>query len=474
ASIDNPEKINVLVYEHRDIYACSIICTIDSLGVYCEIALNDTEFFQKIENNSYSFIFISYALYINAKEKLQELGDKTKIVLLAGFGEMVADTKLKILAMPVHCISVANILNGTGDNSTWGTNLGIYSWFTAPTANVLVVDDINTNLSVVEGLLLPYKMQVDTCESGELALEMVAEKNYDLIFMDHMMPVMDGVEATFRIRKMSEKDPHYKELPIIALTANAVSGSREMFQENGFSDFLSKPIDTIQLNAILEKWIPKEKQIGSAEGAVGETSESLNAVESGGNFEIEGLNAAAGIKIVGGSLKTYLSTLGIFYRDGNKKILEIAKCLEANDLSLYTIFIHALKGACANIGAEKLSGAARILEIAGTKRDLNFVLANNSIFIANLEALLFKINEFLAIKAEESKNIVLDRELLNAGLSGLKTALVSFDSAEIKKAVSVLREFSHAADVGPAVENILRNVLTGDYDEAVELINSIM
>jgi len=126
--------------------------------------------------------------------------------------------------------------------------------FNAPNAKVLVVDDIDANLKVVKGLMQPYKMQVDLCTSGAEAIEMIKANSYDIVFMDHMMPEMDGVEATKLIRET------HTNLPIIALTANAVSGVREMFLANGFNDFLSKPIDIIKLNSILEKWLPKEKQ----------------------------------------------------------------------------------------------------------------------------------------------------------------------------------------------------------------------
>ncbi|MDR2594483.1 MAG: response regulator [Fibromonadaceae bacterium] len=126
--------------------------------------------------------------------------------------------------------------------------------FNAPKARILVVDDIDTNLKVAKGLMLPYKMQVDLCLSGIEAIERVKANDYDLVFMDHMMPEMNGIEATKRIRKM------YANLPIIALTVNAVSGAKEMFLSNGFSDFLSKPIDIIKLNSILEKWLPEDKR----------------------------------------------------------------------------------------------------------------------------------------------------------------------------------------------------------------------
>ncbi|MDR1759178.1 MAG: response regulator [Fibrobacter sp.] len=129
--------------------------------------------------------------------------------------------------------------------------------FTAPYAKVLVVDDIEVNLDVMEGLLLPYRVQVDSCLSGMEAVEKIEHNHYDLIFMDHMMPGMDGVETTKRIRELDLRNPYYRDLPIVALTANAVNGMKEFFMENGFNDFLSKPISVNALNVILEKWIPK-------------------------------------------------------------------------------------------------------------------------------------------------------------------------------------------------------------------------
>ena len=137
---------------------------------------------------------------------------------------------------------------------------GITVGFHAPNARVLVVDDIDVNLEVVKGLMQPYKMQVDLCVSGAETIEKVKVNNYDLIFMDHMMPEMGGVEATKIIREMAKENPHCASLPIIALTANAVSGVKEMFLSNGFNDFLSKPIDIIKLNSILETWLPEGKR----------------------------------------------------------------------------------------------------------------------------------------------------------------------------------------------------------------------
>ena len=148
--------------------------------------------------------------------------------------------------------TIGNLCMDKDDSSDKSDDI---KWFKAPNAKILVVDDIETNLAVAEGLLCPYEMQVDLCLSAKEAIEKTKNNTYDLIFMDHMMPEMNGIEATKIIKEF------YCSLPIVALTANAVCGMKEMFIENGFDDFLSKPIDTKKLNLLLEQFIPKEKQL---------------------------------------------------------------------------------------------------------------------------------------------------------------------------------------------------------------------
>ncbi|MDR1658199.1 MAG: response regulator [Deltaproteobacteria bacterium] len=122
-----------------------------------------------------------------------------------------------------------------------------------------MVDDLEINLKVVKGLLLPFKIKVDLALSGQEAIGLAESKNYDLIFMDHMMPGMDGLETTRQIR-LSHKGA---TVPIIALTANAVSGIKEIFLEHGMDDFISKPIEIRKLEEILAKWVPSHKKLAA-------------------------------------------------------------------------------------------------------------------------------------------------------------------------------------------------------------------
>jgi CheY-like chemotaxis protein len=263
AEVENPDKKKVLIYERRGIFSDSIVLTIDNLGVKSTVVSTDSEFNELMMKDKFDFIFISFELYTNNREEILKYKSNSQIVILTEFGETIPDNNLNVISMPAHSISIANILNGKADTFSYDDNNELIVSFTAPQANILIVDDIITNLNVAKGLLSPYGTQITLCKSGMMALNAIKNNRFDVIFMDHRMPDMDGVETTHRIRAMGDEDPYYRDVPIIALTADAVSGIKEMFLKNGFNDFLSKPIDTIKLDSVLEKWIPREKQRGS-------------------------------------------------------------------------------------------------------------------------------------------------------------------------------------------------------------------
>jgi CheY-like chemotaxis protein/HPt (histidine-containing phosphotransfer) domain-containing protein len=324
----------------------------------------------------------------------------------------------------------------------------------------------------VEGLLKPYGMEMFTCQSGAEAVRLAETERYDLLFMDHMMPEMNGIEAVARIREMVAKDSFYASMPIIALTANAVSGSKEMFLENGFDDFLSKPIDSFKLNQILERWLPKEKQLQIPDMPNTGFIIPENSSNEGLALLQKKLDTKKGIDMAGGSVESYFKILAVFCQDADNKIQEIGRSLEIEDLSLYTIYLHALTSACANIGAEDLSKLARELEAAGKKGDAGFIHTHNSNLIMDLKELLSIIKTSQKVTAEVDPNEKTDIDMLKKSLSGLKAALEDFDSAKIQEAVGGLQKFARASDVGATMEVILQNVLIGEYDEATALIEA--
>jgi len=188
---------------------------------------------------------------------------------------------------------------------------------------------------------------------------------------------------------------------------------------------------------------------------------------------VDGLNIEKGMVSAGGNLKNYLNLLSTFHMDGISKINEIKKCIETGNIQSYTINVHALKSACANIGSSELSEAAAALEKAGKNGDLSFIHDNNAVFVSNLETILNNINIALMEEAKESKKDHIDVNLLKTELSNLKTALVDFDYFKIEDSVTTLQDFTQDADIGDTVRAILKSILTGEYEEAISLADSL-
>ncbi|MDR0656832.1 MAG: response regulator [Treponema sp.] len=288
------------------------------------------------------------------------------------------------------------------------------SYVQLPYARVLVVDDINTNLDVARGMLMPYGLGIDCVNSGRQAIERIKSGSikYDAIFMDHMMPGMDGIEAVRIIREEIATD-YAKNVPIIALTANALVGNDEMFLGLGFHDFISKPIDIKKLDNIVQKWIRNpEKEKSRAFKKDGTVPEGKNNPPvSLTDIDIEGLDIQEGLKRFANREESYKRILKSF--DANMPALldkirswipVNAALLDGEDaergkegkeaaLSEYTITIHGIKGSCYGIGAQKAGKMAEDLETASHRGDLDYIRVNTVDFIEKTESLMAEIRQ---------------------------------------------------------------------------------
>jgi signal transduction histidine kinase/DNA-binding response OmpR family regulator len=326
-------------------------------------------------------------------------------------------------------------------NRSRGNSL-IRSWM--PYGKVLVVDDLQTNLDVMKGLLMPYGLQVDTVLSGQEAVErvMAEEVRYDLVFMDHMMPEMDGIDAV-RIIRNEIGSPYARQVTIVALTANAVEGNREMFLESGFNDFISKPIDIKQLDMVLNRWI-RDKQ---NEAALQEAEhQSIRLPESTrGQLDdegawllehpVEGIDLRAALTLYENSGAAYLPILKSFVTHTPPLLERMDAHLESS-LPDYAIEAHGLKGTCGAIYAQGMAALAKELEFASKEGNLELVRRKHGELrqgaLELTEQLRLLLEEWAAGRSEDEKERrgEPDRELL-ARLSAASGAFNSNDTEEI-------------------------------------------
>ncbi|MDR0273661.1 MAG: response regulator, partial [Clostridiales bacterium] len=216
----------------------------------------------------------------------------------------------------------------------------------APNANVLVVDDNDFNLKVACGLLGIYKIAAKTVMSGQAAIDSVQREDFDIVFMDHMMPHMDGVVATEKIRKLGGK---FRLLPIVALTATTIEGAREMFLSHGFNGYLPKPINVKEMRNILIEWLPPDKI--TDEMPVPEKPKEKPESILSDIAKISEINTEIGLNRFAGNEKLYKETIEDFHKNFKPKCEKLQDQLEANDISNFAISIHFMKTSLATIGA---------------------------------------------------------------------------------------------------------------------------
>jgi len=337
-------------------------------------------------------------------------------------------------------------------------------------ARVLVVDDFETNLDVAAGLLKKYKMQVDCTTSGQDAINRIkaGEPVYDAVFMDHMMPEMDGIEATRHIRNLDSE--YAKAIPIISLTANAISGNEQMFLENGFQAFLAKPIDMLKLDTILKQWVrdkSREDRITTAAASDAPDGEGGNTAA----IQIPGIDACKGMALYGGDADLYSTIIESFARN-TPAVIESLRGVSGENLADYAINVHGLKGSSNNIGAAEVAQRAARMEKAAKAGNLAEVTAENDILLAEAETLVNDIRAWLdARSAEQSKPVQasINIELLER----LRDACENFDMSGADEAMARLTECSYENDNG-LMAWLAEKMTTSEFGEITLRINNYL
>jgi PAS domain S-box-containing protein len=314
-----------------------------------------------------------------------------------------------------------------------------------PYGSVLVVDDVETNLYVARGLMSPYGLKIDTVLSGFDAVNKIREgAKYDIIFMDHMMPRMDGIEATKIIRNFGYTHP------IVALTANALSGQAEMFLNNGFDDFISKPIDIRQLNSVLNKMI---RDIQTKD-VLDKASKERNHLLAAGKQNIA----------IDHQISEY------FVRDAEKavKVLKaicVNNCRREDDIPVFIVNIHAMKSALANIGEAELSEEAGKLEQVGRDNNVKLIMSALPGFLDSLREVIEKLRP----SEDEEESIDMDAgeaSYLQEKLAVIRETCAKLDKKRAKEALAQLRQKAWSKPVREQLSSIAEHLLHSEFEEA--------
>jgi len=319
-----------------------------------------------------------------------------------------------------------------------------------PYGKVLIVDDVYSNLYVAKGLMVPYGLAIDLATSGFEAIDKIkAGEVYDVIFMDHMMPKMDGVETTKIIRDLGYKNS------IVALTANAITGQAKFFLENGFDEFISKPIDIRQLNAILNKLV-RDKQTPEIIAAA--HKQKQNELESSLKNEVKPNSVLQTVFLL--DVKQSLPIL--------EDTLERIDIITEDDLRLFTISVHAMKSALANIGEAATSKQALALELAGKEQNRSFIKTHAKPLIDSIrriEARMLLEND----NAAPSSDVDEDLDFLHRQLQVIAKACAIYDERPVNAALEALNKLSWKKETKAIIDKIAEYLLYGDFDEAGKL-----
>ncbi len=328
--------------------------------------------------------------------------------------------------------------------------------------NVLLVDDNPVNLKVAQSFLGRHNIHADTAESGQEAIRMIQEKRYDMVFMDHMMPRMSGIEAARRIRELDAD--WYREMPIIALTANAISGAKEQFLSAGMSDFLAKPIEGKLLNLILSKWLPADKK----EVSDGTT---LTAAEydEGSDHTATMLDRQAGLKNMAGDPALYQQLLDNFATEKANLFKQVATAIETKDIPLAHRLAHTLKSNAALIGASRLSQVAFAMEKALADENLPYARLQMKTLDIEFRAVMSQLGETAAPESLSVKETLEHSDMARAGV--LIERLIPLLSSGNTRCLDMLPEIEETfLPFGDTGKILVRQIENFEFNLALDML----
>ena len=399
-SVSDPDELRIggfLCFEKyphpnvRHYYDNLVKNIVRGLGVTMNRVDNVADLKKLVAQMSLTHLFVGEKEYVDNRAYIDELAKTVRVEVVAGGCIRISEgSKAHLMPKPFYCFPVVSALRLTSEDD--GDNEGR---MVLDGVRGLVVDDEPMNLIVATGILKGYGMEIETADSGVESIKMFAENDYDIIFMDHMMPGMDGVEAMKRLKFDAARDR--RDVSIVALTANTISSAREMFAREGFDGFISKPIEITELERVLKKVLPKNLVSFTFEESQKEDISDAfvegDAIVHTSPLKEVGIDTAKGLTYCQHDESFYTELLQQFVRESEEKKANLTECYKKEDAKNYAIYVHALKSTAKMIGAIELSDEAKTLEEASKAGKFDVVKASHDGMMERYDLIVKKISE---------------------------------------------------------------------------------
>lgn len=471
----NGDKCVLIIKSRFDEIPAGFEKALDELGLGYAVCESSSQVEEAMRAGKITHVFSFKRIYSEYADWLRDYGNP-RVVLFREADVRYEDVPdVFLLERPIYSLGINRAMNSEETIDNLKTTRDKIS---APDAAVLVVDDNIVNLKVISGLLKCYDINAETVVSGFDAIEKATKKNYDIIFMDHMMPKMDGIEA---MHKIHELGGYNSSVCIVALTANAIFGVKNMFLSEGFDEYLSKPVDMSLLESVLKRRIPKSKLVvtkaeAKEEKIVEERPRGRESVVKDELPQLTGVDTRSGIKNCGGQTDRYIEVLDTFYKSGIIQREQMRKLYDIRSFNNLKIEVHALKSISASIGAKELSELARSLEEAIKREQTAYVDERIADLFEMLSTLINELEDYFTRINESGKKSgrkEFDKKMLLDEIEIIIKALGDFDDEVAKTHAKRIYKYDINDAVSSKTDELVRSITLFKYEEGENIARQL-
>lgn len=394
-SLEDHKKPNVLIYASEEAQINKWQNIMEGFGVRPTYSRNYYGFDRAIQDKHYDFIFAPDEAYENLSNIISLYQCEEDTYVTAEYSAIYGDYgKCRLIHKPFSSISIAEVLNHKWNKEDYKKSATTET-FTAKNAKVLVVDDNIVNLKVSSGIFSKYGIDIAVATCGKDSIRKIESERYDLILMDMVMPDMSGSDVLNLIREKDEK--YFKEVPIVALTAQNGANVREEMLELGFQEYLTKPIKRRYLEQCLLEFLPEEliEKVKIEDTKADKKDKTTEQTSDAGAKSESGLNTEKGLLNIGFNKDAYAAILNTYYSEGLKYLDTLPQLLEVGNIQLFTTNVHGIKSSSASIGAMEVSALFKELEFAGKDNRIDEINQKFPAYMEKFRDILAVVKEYL-------------------------------------------------------------------------------